>query len=536
MAAKINDLKDKVFGEWTVLEYVGNKRWHCKCSCGTEKSILGRTLRSGESKSCGCKKKGFTDLTDKQIGEWKVLYRNDNRTYMCRCSCGTEKIVQTYHLMHGLSKSCGHDINKLDDIRGKMFGELEALEYIGNRLWKCRCSCNNIVNCNAQSLKSGATRSCGCKSSYFLKETLAKRYGDTVPARAHNPREKWQIDVLSSKSNFEAYLLNRKIQDIDENSLTLLAESLGVTHSAILHRINDFGLRHLIKFYPNTSKFERLILGIIGDNYEGVIHKHAKDVIKPYELDIYLPDLKVAFEINGNHFHSDMYKDSNYHQKKTLSCAMNGIRLIHIFEYEIINNLDTIKCFVKSVVNTNKKRIYARNCKVDVCNQENVHDFLNKYHLQGSATASINIALRDAEGIIVGVITFGKPRLNKDFDYEIIRLCFHPDVIVIGGLSKLIKFFKKEYNASSIITYCDISKFNGNGYLKAGFSIVQKDSITKPNYVWCNDNSDIKSRYQTQKSILVNKGMGTCDDTEDSIMRRLGYYKIYNSGNIKLIM
>jgi hypothetical protein len=48
------DITGQRFNRWTVLKYVGNSKWLCKCNCGTIKAVNGTSLRSGESKSCGC--------------------------------------------------------------------------------------------------------------------------------------------------------------------------------------------------------------------------------------------------------------------------------------------------------------------------------------------------------------------------------------------------------------------------------------------------------------------------------------------------
>jgi hypothetical protein len=49
------DLKDKVFGRLTALEYSKIKRkWLCRCECGIEKYMASVNLRMGFSKSCGC--------------------------------------------------------------------------------------------------------------------------------------------------------------------------------------------------------------------------------------------------------------------------------------------------------------------------------------------------------------------------------------------------------------------------------------------------------------------------------------------------
>lgn len=44
----------KKFGKLTVLEYVGNRKYRCLCECGKEKNIIGGSLTSGNTTSCGC--------------------------------------------------------------------------------------------------------------------------------------------------------------------------------------------------------------------------------------------------------------------------------------------------------------------------------------------------------------------------------------------------------------------------------------------------------------------------------------------------
>lgn len=56
--AKFEDLTGQRFGRWFVLEKTRDKRnricWICRCDCGTEKVVQGYTLKNGDSTSCGC--------------------------------------------------------------------------------------------------------------------------------------------------------------------------------------------------------------------------------------------------------------------------------------------------------------------------------------------------------------------------------------------------------------------------------------------------------------------------------------------------
>lgn len=71
-------------------------------------------------------------------------------------------------------------MSNLVDLTGKRFGRLLVIKrdedhaQNGNRkrtFWVCKCDCGNIVSVNADSLKRGATNSCGC----ILKEVASRK-------------------------------------------------------------------------------------------------------------------------------------------------------------------------------------------------------------------------------------------------------------------------------------------------------------------------------------------------------------------------
>ncbi len=49
---KREDLIGKRYSKWTVLRYVGNRGWLCRCECGKEKSVTTQNLKSGGSTQC----------------------------------------------------------------------------------------------------------------------------------------------------------------------------------------------------------------------------------------------------------------------------------------------------------------------------------------------------------------------------------------------------------------------------------------------------------------------------------------------------
>ena len=88
------------------------------------------------------------------------------------------------------------------------------------------------------------------------------------------------------------------------------------------------------------------------------------------------------------------------------------------------------------------------------------------------------------------------------------------------------------YKPTTVISYCDISKFTGDVYERLGFTF---NGITEPNYRWVDKENRVIPRYKTMKSNLVKKGLGNESETEVEIMYRLGYIRVFDCGNARYI-
>jgi very-short-patch-repair endonuclease len=272
--------------------------------------------------------------------------------------------------------------------------------------------------------------------------------------------------------------------------------------------------------------------------------KNDRIQISPYELDIYIPSKKIAIEVNGNFWHSELVgKDKNYHINKTILCNDKGIKLIHIFEDEVVNKWDIVKSRIMSMLGFNKT-IYARKCDiVDLTFQEK-KIFLNENHIQGDSNSSINIGLK-YNNEIVAAMTFSKERViyNGKQDkghYELIRYANKLGYNVVGGFSKLLSHFIKENSAESLKTFCD-ARWSGINplntvYSKCGFKYI---GLTKPNYWYMHKTNMLnrKHRYNfTKHSILKNHTELDPNKTEWELMKELGYNRIWDCGNMKFIL
>lgn len=544
---------DKFF-EWEVLEKRPNRYVLCRCSCGEVREVFEGTLKNGMSKSCGHSKdavlkeiksinsQSAMDLSieGQKFGDWVVIKKINKDKALCRClGCNTEKELYISNLKRGTSKSCGCkkdeykkvalDKNFDTKYKDKEFGFWTIIGR-GSSSAKalCRCTCGNIKDVYIQQLLDGTSKSCGCKSNYLHIKSMYKRYGEVVHNKINNPREEWQIKTISSRENFIKYLDNMN----DKPFVYELCELLNLQEAQMLVIIHKFSLEEYINWNRNQSKLEEELASFVQSIYSGKIERHCRNIIHPNELDIYIPDKKLAIEFNGNYWHSELQKDKHYHRDKTLACMENNIHLIHIFEYEWVNNKQVIQKYIYNQIGEINKTIYGRDTYVnEIENTDEVKDFLQNNHIQGYTQSSINIGLYYKDEL-VGIMTFGKPRfIENTYEYELIRLCYSYNIRVVGGSEKMFKYFLNKYCPKNIISYCNIGKFTGEIYQKLGFKMLD---ISKENYVWINNNKTL-SRYQTQKSILIAQGLGTEKQTEDEIMHSLNYCKIYDCGNIRYI-
>jgi len=284
------------------------------------------------------------------------------------------------------------------------------------------------------------------------------------------------------------------------------------------------------------SSTEDELADFIKSIYLGEVLISDRVAIKPKELDIFLPEKKIAFEFNGMYWHSAKSKDDSdakgKHFTKTSLCKDSGIGLMHVNEIDWIDT--TKKPIIKSMIMHKfglSKRIYARETKIVELSSKESNRFLIHNHLQGSCQSSIRIGL-EFDGEIVAVMTFGKPRFNKIADWELIRYANKCDLAVVGGASKLLSYFRK-LNTGSIISYANIDHSDGSLYRTIGFTEIGRSD---PNYIWVkNSGKRIKSysRYQTQKhklgNILGDKFDPSLSESDNMFMN--GYRKFYNCGN-----
>lgn len=459
----------------------------------------------------------------------KNNYLSLNKGYSTYCSvkcCG--KFAQEKRKQTCLKKYGASNAMKLDHIKAKM--NKTRLEKYGT---------TNLMS--VPSIQKKAANTClqkyGVKSFSQSKEFSAKLkqhcmeiYGIEHPSQIHINH----IEDLNEEYVRSHFIVNHKFKMQNFMEYFNLSAHAMFAYKEKFHILEDNDIK--------TCKTQTEIYDFIS-SFGIPLTFNEKNILKPKELDIYSLTKNIAIEYDGIMYHSFgqssnpifnnfllEHENKLYHLRKTLSCEEKGIHLFHIFENEWLNPIkqEIWKSMLLNAFGLSE-RIYARKCVIKETSSKEARTFLEENHLQGFAQSSINLGLYYQDEL-VSIMTFGKPRFNRKYDYELIRFCNKKNTSVIGGASKLFKHFIKEYSPTSIVSYANRRWSRGNLYEKLGFKLIDQ---TKPNYFYFTDSQKILySRIQFQKhklsKILPNFNPNL---TESENMYNNGYRKIYDCGN-----
>ena len=249
--------------------------------------------------------------------------------------------------------------------------------------------------------------------------------------------------------------------------------------------------------------------------------------IESKRYDILIPDRQIVIEVDPTYTHSQLPNrytktpiDKLYHKEKTEIAERNGYRCIHVFDW------DDTELLIDML--SDKSVIYARQCDIRKIDPAVASEFEIRNHLQGPCrgqSVCYGLYHRDA---LVSVMTFGVPRYNLAYQYELLRLCTLRRYVVVGGADRMFKHFIEEYHPKSIISYCDRSKFSGDVYVKLGFRHLRDNY---PNIVWSNGKEKITNNMLLARGYdqIFKTSYGKGVDNRD-LMIQSGWRPVYDCG------
>lgn len=380
---------------------------------------------------------------------------------------------------------------------------------------------------------------------YIVKKnkTMLERYGVTH----HSLIEKNQNKIIKDRiEKIEKFIQEdgKIIEAISKNEIKILCNHCKKEYVLNYHFLYQRTNVNFHKFNPcincnprkNTSYPEEELYIFLKNNCNYNIIRNDRTQISPKELDVYIPELQLAIELNGLYFHSTLFKDKNYHFDKWKKCQEKNIKLVQIWEDDWFFKNDIIKSRLLNLINKKNNIIYARKTILKSVNKKETDSFLKENHLQGSCVFKFSYGLYSNDDL-VSIMTFGACRKvnhqnKKENEYELLRFCSKKNTNVVGAANKIFNYFVKNHNPISIISYANLEWGESSVYSKMNFKF---DKISEPGYFYYISNKGVREhRFNWTKNKLISLGYDK-NKTEEEIMIELGNYKCYNSGNEKWI-
>lgn len=438
----------------------------------------------------------------------------ENTIPKCKCNCGKVCAIDKTYAERGFRSYANPSCSRRSKtIQFESKQKLENYEWIYNQRITQKKSIEQI----AKELNISTIPVAKYLKNHNLHDLMDSRR-----------RNSYSVSILSDKN---------KLEEIYNSGITCeqIADKLGITKSTVSRWLNIYDIKtresnSYERKIKKISKEENTLYEYIKSIYDGNIIQSNRSILSGKELDIYLPDYKIAIEYNGLYSHQHrpsetkecLIKGKSYHLQKTLDCAKQGIHLLQFYSDEWLLKKDIVKSVIASKLNLNQK-IFARKCEKIILETHQKNNFLNDNHIQGEDKSKIKLGLL-YEDDLVCVMTFCKSRFNKNYKWELSRFSNKMGINVIGGFSKLLKWFRKDYDGN-IVSYADRRYSNGNVYLKNGFENIR---VNSPSYYYIDKNCN--KRYN--RMMFQKKLIGAYDCTEYEKAREMGYNKIYDCGTI----
>ncbi len=425
-----------------------------------------------------------------------------------------------------------------------------------------------------------------------LKETNLKRFGSVCPLHSKQVADKRKetfrrtlgVDNPFKDKAIQASILEARVPSATREEMERILRKNTIVpidipqffserydykgQCAICGRTFTFHFlkgTHITSTCPFCNKtstlLERQIAAYLDSAGFKIIPHYRPENMDRKEIDIYLPEQKIGFEINGAFTHNSGFnfksdnrvKDPGYHKRKTEMADALGIKLYHLWEDW---GVDKIMSVLNAKLGIYEKKLVARKLQLTAeADSPEIREFFDFNHTLCSTRADLSLCLR-AEGKIVQAMQFQFYSKMTILSRNATEL----GTLVTGGTERLFSHALKlvKDKAGTIVTYAlrDLTpRAEDCVYNKLGFTLVHDSQPSLFYYAFKNIRTKegivcragLYNRQQFMKNKIAQRFNGALlsdktefvfnpDETEQQNLARLQIYPVYNSGCWKFIL
>lgn len=426
-----------------------------------------------------------------------------------KCQLVKDKMAKTNLIRYGHKAPAQNKevVNKMQVTNLLRYASINA---IGNSKIQQKCINTSITNFGTtHPMKSQIIKE-------RLKQTFTTKFGVDNPSKVKFIITK---GLISKNQSIKEINLPKIIEDLTLNPNQIISskefqEKHNTYYVTIFRWLRESNNEHLIPTGHQSSSPEKELSEWVQSITNLDVITNTRSIIKPKELDIYIPEKKLGIEYHGLYWHSREDSKRSHIMKRQLADDLN-ISLIQIYANEWEHQRDIVKSLISNKLNVSVNRIFARKTEVRRVSLKDTTQFLVDNHLMGPSYGTKNLGLYYGNDLVC-LLTYKKCKESV----EISRFCSLLNTVVIGGLSKLIKQLPKK----QLISFVDLRYANGNSLLNLGFELI---SVTQ-GWKWTDYNQTFNRR-------ICRANMDDRNLTEVEHAKELGLSKIYDAGQAKFV-
>lgn len=216
-----------------------------------------------------------------------------------------------------------------------------------------------------------------------------------------------------------------------------------------------------------VSKEEIGVFDFVKSIYPGVVINNDYSLITPKEIDITIPDKKLAIEYCGLYWHSElMGKNKHYHVNKLNGCRNKDYTLMTIFSDEWRDQRDIVLSRLKDFFGCDRSvTIDGKHCSISEITSKALKDFCNQNDFKVPSTQVVKIGAFYKEKL-VSIITFKRVRSLR---WEMLNFCSKLNYHITGDLEVLLTYFQDNFKWKEIFIDVDRRWPATIDYCKSGF-------------------------------------------------------------------